>query len=108
MKTREMSQDEFAKFIAKVILDIDNYSFDVLYDIKKIIIEFNDNRGKHETPIFDNYHFMVRNTGSDMIHADDGNYSIYDDRSSVIYSLTFCWNGGYFSNIPFCKVEQIR
>ena len=108
METRKMSQDEFAKFIAGIILDIEHYSFDVLYDVKKIVMEFNEFRGKHELPIVVNYHLMVRTTGCDLVKEDDENYNIYDERTPIIYSLTFCWNGDYFSNIPFCEMEQIR
>ena len=108
MKATKMSQDEFAKFIAGQVLTIGNYNFDVLYDIKMIVTEFNENRGKHETPIYSNFHLMVRSTGSDLVRENDENYSIYDARTSIIYSLTFCWNCDYFHNIPFCSVEKLR
>ena len=105
----EMNMDEFARFIASVILEIDHYSFDVLYDVKRIITELNDNRGTSEKAIFSTYHLMVRNTGCDMVKPNDENYSLYNGRTSIIYSLEFCWNTSYFSHETcFCKVTQLR
>ena len=109
MTTKTMTTDQFAKFIAGVIQEIEFYSFDVMYDIKKIVTELNEYRGNSDNPIYSTYHLMVRNTGCDMVEPDSENYSAYDDRTSIIYSLRFCWNTSYFNNsTSFCEVTQIR
>ena len=104
----KLDRDQFAKFIAHRLLSIDNYNFDVLYDIKKIVELSNERRSLTPLPAKTTFHLMIRSTGSDMIKPDDENYSIYDDRTSEVYSLEFCWNCDYQSNTPFCIVSQLR
>ena len=103
----ELTLDDFAAFMATCILGTEHYKFDLLYDISKIVKLLNENRGKHETPIYETFHFMLRSTGSDLIKSDDENYNIYLTRSTTVYKLTFCWNRDYFYNIPFCTKETI-
>ena len=106
MKTR-MDYDEFAEFMAKIIFKIDNYNFDVLYDIKTIMTEFAENRSKTDKAIFSTYHLLIRNSGCDLIKPDDENYNLYENRNSKVYCLQFCWNRDYF-NIPFCIMNEIK
>ena len=106
MKT-EMTTDEFAQFIAKMIIRIDHYEYDVLYDVSRIMAEHQKYRGDHEAPIYTTYHFMHRCTGSDMVDPSDENYKLFAERNDKIYSLQFCWNRDYF-NVPFCIMETIK
>jgi len=103
---KEMNQDQFAEFIAKIIFKIDFYQFDILYDVSRIMSELNKHRGNSDKAIYTNYHLMIRSTGCDLVHPNDENYSIFKDRSTVIYSLQFCWNCSYF-NVPFCYMEIV-
>ena len=101
------TQDEFAKFIAQAILDIEHYSFDLLYDIKRIMDELAEKRSETREPQKSNYHLMLRNTGADLIKPDDENYKLYNNRSNIIYSLTFCWNCSYMMGESFCNIDKI-
>ena len=108
MKT-EMTNDEFTEFIAKVIFKMDNYNFDILYDVAKFMAEFKKYRGVTGHKVQMSYYLCVRSTGCDTVNLDDtsGLYEIYKGRSDQIYILNFCWNRDYF-NVPFCIVEKIK
>lgn len=108
METRKLTQDQFARFMAEIILSIENYNFDVLYDVRRIMDLFMAHRDRHESPERDSFHLMIRSTGCDMVKESDANYELYDKRSAKIYSLSFCWNYSYMSNEVFCKVIQLR
>ena len=107
METRELTQDQFAQFIADSILQIDNYCFDVLYDVSSIMKELAEKRGVLDKPQLSVYHFMLRSTGCDLVKADDINYKLFKDRSTTVYELVFCWNYSYMHREPFCKVRRL-
>ena len=65
----KMTKDEFAEFMAKQILRIDFYQFDVLYDIKKIIDQLSANRGITNKPVRTELHLMIRSTGCEIGRA---------------------------------------
>ena len=109
MKLGKLDQDEFAKFMVVHVLKIVNYNFDVMYDIKKVVDKFNENRANSEDPIFETLNLMIRDTGSDLIDPSDENYKIYEQRSDEVYSLKFCWNYSYFwGDNVFCEVIKLK
>jgi len=103
-----MTNDDFAKFIANEILSIKNYNFDMMYDIKKIVIEFNKYRGISEKPIETEYHLMLRETGCDLVEPSDELYKTYKQRNDKIFSLLFCWNCYYMHKKSYCIVNQLN
>lgn len=104
---KHLTRDQFAKFIASIILDIDNYSFDVLYDIKQVMDLQERNRSESEVKRESILHLMIRNTGCDLVKPNDTNYREYKLRSTKIYALKFCWNCDYFSKESFCDVIEL-
>ena len=105
--TQKLSTDQFAEFVAKQILTIENYKFDIFYDIRRIMSIFESKRSVSDQAQRDNFHLMVRDNGCDLVDPDDENYKTYKQRSDKIYSLTFCWNCDYMHNETFCEVEKL-
>ena len=105
---KKMTQDEFAEFMAKRILCIECYQFDVLYDISRIMIHYNKNRGNTGKVIKQTFHLCLRDTGCDMITPDDTNYKTHSDRSDKIYSMEFCWNYSYNYGSYFCELTRVK
>lgn len=108
MKKIEMSPDQFSKFIAEQILKVENYSFDVFYDIAKIMKIFIENRSTLDKEIIETFHLMIRNTGFDLVKTDNSEYKTFFQKNSEIYHLSFCWNYSYMHKKPFCEVEKIK
>lgn len=102
-----LTQDEFAKFIAEQILTIEMYQFDILYDVRRIVDELQENRGNSEKPVLKTFHLMIRSTGCDLVEPNDENYNLFEQRSDKIFCLNFCWNRDYF-NLPFCEVTKFK
>jgi hypothetical protein len=103
-----MDKDQFSKFIAEQITSMNIYSFDLFYDIRKIMNELFLYQAESNNPIKGTYHLMIRASGSDLIKPDDPNYKTYIRRNDKIYELTFCWNEAYFSKECFCTVNEIH
>jgi len=109
MKTKKMSTDQFARFIAKELLKVKQYNFDLFYDISKITDLYIENMSKTGAPIFDTWFLMLRDTGSHFIHSTDINYDMYANNNSKIYKLKFCYNRDYFyAKYQFCEVTLIK
>lgn len=107
MKPKKLTKDEFARFISGVTLnEIENYNFDVMYDIHKIVYYLKVYQGMTEELKTDTFHFMIRKTGCDLVQTNHEYYDTFKQRSEIIYSLEFNWNHDYF-DVPFCTVTKI-
>ena len=108
MKNKTMTKDEFAVFIANVILtDIQMYQFDVLYDISKIVQLLGEKRANNEDPQTEELHLMTRSTGCDLVSPTNDYYKTHETNSKKIYKLRFCWNEDYMRKEHFCTIIKI-
>lgn len=103
---QQLSKDQFALWIMQKMGIMNQYQFDMLYDIRKIMTELQAYRGEINSVIKTEYHLMLRDTGCDLVQPSDENYSTYRQRSDTVYKLIFCWNEDYFAH-PFCEVERL-
>ena len=108
MKNKRLTQDEFARFIAHKINTTKRYSFDVFYDVQKIMNELVKHTSNSQTPVKKTYYLMTRDTGIDLVTRDNDNFTTYAKRNTKIYTLTFCWNYTYFYPEPFCEITRIK
>ena len=107
MKTK-MDQDEFSKFLATKLLNIEHYSFDMFYDVAFIMAKLNECRNEHDTIRSDTYLLCLRSTGCDLISEANSLKDKYLERSEEVYKCTFVWNTSYFTGeTNFCTVEKI-
>jgi len=105
MEKLKMTKDEFAVFMANVILkDVKMYQFDAFYDIAKIVRLLQEKRGNSKDAQIDELHLMTRDTGCDLVNIDSEIYETYKRNNRNIYKLRFCWNEDYMSNETFCTI----
>lgn len=109
MKTLKYSKDQTAKFIARQLLKIEKYNFDVFYDIAKIMNEFQEKRNISSEKQFTTYHLLIRKTGCDLVLPSDDCYKTYVERTDSIYEMKFLWNEDYFrTGDKFCEIKRIQ
>ena len=113
MKTTQLTKDETAKFFANIIAnDIEQYNFDAMYDIYRLIETMLKADGSNtQTKDISEFMLLVRKTGCDMLKADS--YEEIEQHKKIftslsIYKQTFCWNYTYLINVPFCTVEVVK
>lgn len=114
MKNQKLDKDQFSKFIAELILSTKNHSFDVFYDIKRIVLreyevmhELSKTRD-YNKPQVETFILMNRDCGFDLVKPNDELYETYKQRNDKIYELKFCWNNNYLGfEVPYCEVKEI-
>ncbi len=112
-KTRELTRNQFAKFIANKLLKLKAYNFDLFYDIARITEEHKKQRANYKEPVQTTFHLFLRDTGSDLIDMADiikekDTYKIMKERSIQIYRLRFTFNCDNFYNVPFVIITKIK
>jgi hypothetical protein len=114
MKNQKMTRDEFAKFMADIILSIKTHNFDTFYDIAHIMRLDKQNRGLTEQPTRETFYLFTRDTGCDFIVFLDGSrkndmLTHYEQNNQNKWEITFCWNCDYFYNSEsFATVTKIK
>lgn len=105
MNSKEMTQDQFATFMANIILtDIQNYQYDAFYDIAKVVDLHKEKRAITESEQYSELHLFTRSTGCDLVSPDSDLYGIYKSNNSNCYKFKFVWNCDYLRKVPFCTL----
>lgn len=108
---KNLTRDQFAKFMFEQFDIIKSYKFDILHDISKIINFAYDleNQKFSDAPIKKTFVFLVRESGTYLIDAE--NVEFISDCKKVFnnlfeYKITICSNCDYFYNETFAQIEE--
>ena len=119
----EYNKNQFAKFLFNIGLSINNYNYDLIYDIGNIRsketetikreTEKNDNRYPTKDKVLDTMYLFTRSNGTHSFFEGENintleEIKMYKDHNEKMYKIVFCWNEGYFSNTEHCTIEEIK
>lgn len=112
MRVGKLNRDELAKELFKIGSKIENYNFDLLYDIQTIMNLNRKKRGNSIESEKDTMHLFIRKFGThSLIESNEVNQSeelkAMKDQSEEHYKLVFCWNVDYLYSETFVVISKI-
>lgn len=118
MKTIKLTNDQFAQWLFNKGLEIENYNFDLMYDITKIITEIKNtnlrdlNTGDLITdkPVFRAFWLQLRKSGSYLFdYSDKRNIEpVKLNFSGKEYKINICVNCSYIYNQAFAEITELN
>ena len=112
MKVGKLNRDELAKELFKIGSELENYNFDMFYDIQTIMNLNREKRGVTEEAQKDVMHLFIRKFGThSLIESNEVNQSeelkAMKGQSEEHYKLVFCWNVDYLYSETFVVISKI-
>ena len=111
MKVGKLNRDELAKELFKIGSELENYNFDMFYDIQTIMNLNREKRGVTEEAQKDVMHLFIRKLGTHSLIEveclDQSNeLEAMKNQADEHYKITFCWNVDYLYKESFAIVTK--
>lgn len=95
--------------LEQVTKNVQDYQFDIFYDIELIVNELKQNRSESNQKIEKTFFLFLRSTGSNLISNQESIdfFLFMKQNNEKCFKITFCFNADYFADSYFAKVTEI-